>query len=108
MELFKNEKECCGCGACYNICPKQAITMKRNDEGFDYPEINNAICINCGLCEKVCPIKHKQNKIPENKYLDLRKKKIEKQVLLVGLFRKLQNTYLIKKVLFLQQDLIRT
>lgn len=31
MELFKNEKECCGCGACYNICPKQAITMKRND-----------------------------------------------------------------------------
>lgn len=74
MELFKNEKECCGCGACYNICPKQAITMKRNDEGFDYPEINNTICINCGLCEKVCPIKHKQNKIPENKYFGFKKK----------------------------------
>ena len=28
IELFENKKSCCGCGACANICPKGAITMK--------------------------------------------------------------------------------
>lgn len=46
--------ECTGCGACMNKCPKNAITMKYDSEGFLYPHINND-CINCGLCLKVCP-----------------------------------------------------
>ena len=50
------EKEyCTGCGACYNICPKNAITMVENDEGFLYPTINSK-CVECGLCKKICPI----------------------------------------------------
>lgn len=26
--LYKDKKECCGCGACMNICPKSAIKMQ--------------------------------------------------------------------------------
>ena len=53
---------CCGCGSCMQKCPKNAITMKENDEGFLYPVIDKEKCINCGLCEKVCP---QLNKIQE-------------------------------------------
>lgn len=49
------EKDCTGCSACYNICPKQAITMQADKEGFLRPTINHDKCIACGLCQKVCP-----------------------------------------------------
>ena len=48
--------QCCGCNACGDICPKDAITFKTDMEGFWYPEVNKNKCIDCGLCEKVCPI----------------------------------------------------
>ena len=35
--LFKNKKTCCGCGACASICPKEAISMKPDNQGFIYP-----------------------------------------------------------------------
>lgn len=47
---------CTGCGACLNVCPKQAIGMQQNEKGFYNPVINEEICIKCGLCNKVCPI----------------------------------------------------
>ena len=47
---------CCGCTACYNACPKRAISMRADTEGFLYPEIDDDKCIKCGVCEKVCPI----------------------------------------------------
>lgn len=50
------KKRCTGCTACFNVCPKQCISMKSDEEGFLYPIVNNSKCINCGLCEKVCPI----------------------------------------------------
>lgn len=59
MIEIKNKKDCCGCSACYSICPKNCIEMKADEEGFLYPNINKDICINCGLCEKVCPIVNK-------------------------------------------------
>lgn len=52
--LFKDKNECCGCSACMNICPKSAIHMKSDKEGFLYPEIDTYICIECGLCKTVC------------------------------------------------------
>ena len=52
--MLKDKEKCCGCGACYNICPKNAITMKANEEGFVYPVIDRGKCINCGLCTEVC------------------------------------------------------
>lgn len=48
--------QCCGCGACNSICPKKAIQMTEDEEGFIYPVISEHICINCGLCQKVCPV----------------------------------------------------
>lgn len=56
-EIFKDKKECCGCGACMEICPVQAITMREDREGFLYPKINKNKCIDCGQCSLVCPMK---------------------------------------------------
>lgn len=52
--LFGDKSECCGCGACKNICPKSAISMKEDEYGFVYPVIDEKICIGCGQCKKVC------------------------------------------------------
>lgn len=55
--LYVKKKECCGCTACYAICSKSAITMVEDNEGFEYPQINEELCIKCCRCIKVCPIK---------------------------------------------------
>ena len=47
---------CSGCSACSMACPKNCISMQRDEEGFKYPKIDDKLCIDCGLCEKVCPI----------------------------------------------------
>ncbi|MEE1289668.1 MAG: polysaccharide pyruvyl transferase family protein, partial [Spirochaetota bacterium] len=52
--------DCTGCGACYNICPKNAIEMKLNHEGFWAPFINEKKCIDCGICSKTCPIENRK------------------------------------------------
>lgn len=54
--LEKAIKFCNGCHTCYSLCPKQAIKMVADNEGFLNPQINNVLCINCGLCEKRCPV----------------------------------------------------
>lgn len=56
-KLFENKYDCCGCSACYSVCPKGAVIMKTDEEGFLYPFVNADTCINCGKCEDVCPIK---------------------------------------------------
>lgn len=58
---IKEKDQCCGCHACFNICPKNAITMQEDEKGFKYPIIDKEKCINCGLCEKVCPILNKKS-----------------------------------------------
>ncbi len=55
--LYERKEDCCGCTACYAICPKTAIRMEADEEGFDYPVINESICVCCGICLTVCPIK---------------------------------------------------
>lgn len=50
------KSHCSGCYSCVNICPKECINIKIDDEGFGYPLIDSNKCINCNLCEKVCPI----------------------------------------------------
>ena len=59
-------KECTGCHACYSVCPKSAISMIPNSEGFLYPEIDSSKCIQCNLCSSVCPVINLQNKSDEN------------------------------------------
>lgn len=54
-KIFK-DYECTGCGACYNICPKDAIIMQGDEYGFYKPFITPEKCVNCGMCEKICPL----------------------------------------------------
>ncbi|HCB96147.1 MAG TPA: F420H(2):quinone oxidoreductase [Ruminococcus sp.] len=54
MQIFSSKNECCGCTACKQVCPKNAITMKPDSEGFLYPEIDSKLCIECGACKRVC------------------------------------------------------
>ena len=54
--LFLDKRDCCGCSACYAICPKKAISMNIDDEGFEYPVICHNLCVKCYRCLAVCPI----------------------------------------------------
>lgn len=56
MINIQDKKDCCGCGACAQRCPKQCITMQADNEGFLYPIVDTTTCIDCGICEKVCPV----------------------------------------------------
>ena len=53
---IKDKKECCGCSACVQKCPKQCISLQEDNEGFLYQIVDKETCIDCGLCEKVCPV----------------------------------------------------
>lgn len=33
MKLYLKKEDCCGCGACVDICPVHAIRMNRDEEG---------------------------------------------------------------------------
>ena len=58
--LYIDKKNCCGCSACYAICPVRAITMVADSEGFLYPRINKELCIRCYRCVTVCAFKEDQ------------------------------------------------
>lgn len=53
-------KICTGCAACANLCPKEAIVMRENGEGFLYPEIDEDKCVHCGICYQRCPAMYPQ------------------------------------------------
>ena len=55
--IYLRKEECCGCTACYAICPREAIYMEEDEEGFEYPHIDEDKCIQCYRCLDVCPFK---------------------------------------------------
>lgn len=59
--IHLEKSDCCGCHACAQICPKRCITMRPDEEGFLYPQVDETVCIHCDACEKVCPVLHKQH-----------------------------------------------
>ena len=43
-------EKCINCGACYSMCPVDAISFKRGSIVFDEEK-----CISCGICVDSCP-----------------------------------------------------
>lgn len=49
-----DKEKCCGCAACVNVCPCDAITLETDELGFAYPRVIDEKCVNCGKCVSVC------------------------------------------------------
>ena len=64
MISVTEKKNCCGCSACAQTCPQNCITMKRDADGFLYPQVDDR-CVECGRCEAVCPMLN--NRVPERR-----------------------------------------
>lgn len=62
------KNQCCGCTACMSVCPKDAIVMAADGQGFLYPKIDPSKCIECGLCDWVCSEAGEQKKAPLSAY----------------------------------------
>lgn len=58
IELYLDEKDCCGCMACKNVCSRNAIKIEEKKSGL-YPYINREECIECGACKRVCAFQKK-------------------------------------------------
>ena len=51
MIQIKSKLDCCGCTACASSCPKSAIAMVPDEEGFLYPKIDMRHYMTyCGFC----------------------------------------------------------
>lgn len=82
----KDLNKCYGCFACANICPKDCIQLKQDEEGFFMPVVDRTSCIECGACDKVCIIDktnmnlmYDHKKKPTCYYGYLREDKMRKQ-----------------------------
>lgn len=71
--MLTNADNCCGCGLCVEVCPTDAIQMKRDTNGFVYPEIDKKKCTGCNKCDLTCSFRNKNfeesNKKPIKQYI---------------------------------------
>lgn len=98
-ESFDEEKEsvnrinqlsadkCTGCSTCVSVCHQKAITMISSEEGFLYPQIDEAVCNNCQACSKKCPALNSiEFKYPIRTYMGFGKQSIVKKSASGGIF----------------------
>lgn len=71
MISIKDKTECCGCGACKQVCRRNCISMICDNQGFAYPVVDTSLCVDCHLCEKICPVinKYESKEKPLSCYL---------------------------------------
>ena len=55
LAFINGARACFGCGACAAVCPKQALRMTPDADGFLFPEIDFGRCVKCGKCRRACP-----------------------------------------------------
>lgn len=63
--LYEKKEFCSGCSACFAVCPKKAIHMEEDEEGFLYPMISEENCVACQKCVSICPIHKKRASLPK-------------------------------------------
>lgn len=64
--LVKQVRKCTACETCMASCPKTAIEMKEDAEGFLRPFIHSDICIGCKKCLDVCPVLNTNSAVTKN------------------------------------------
>ncbi len=83
-----NLKECTGCRACGDICPKACISFIEGKDGFAYPTIDYEACIKCYSCEQICPVicPKKKEKTKPKAYAAWASKEVRKKSASGGVF----------------------
>ena len=56
MNIAQNTslRNCTSCQLCAAICPRSAISISLDADGFYRPSIKEEHCVNCGICTKIC------------------------------------------------------
>lgn len=79
MEFYTEKEDCCGCGACADVCPADAVCMTEDEEGFWYPQVDGSKCVDCGQCRQVCPVKNHSAEHRERLYFGVQAREQEKR-----------------------------
>jgi ferredoxin len=54
MSYLILQDKCTACGACYKVCPVQAVNSIKTAKGETKFYITRAKCIRCGVCKNAC------------------------------------------------------
>lgn len=49
-----SRRNCTSCSMCAAVCPKNAISITLDADGFYRPYVDSHLCVDCGICTKVC------------------------------------------------------
>ena len=53
--ILRDLSDCCGCGACLQVCPTKSVSLIEDEFGFKSAHVNSTTCIDCDKCRSVCP-----------------------------------------------------
>ena len=69
MKICPSDK-CVGCGVCGLVCPKGAVALREDREGFLRPVVDVCRCVSCGACVRSCPVNRdsKEERFPVADY----------------------------------------